>query len=141
MANGIYKKIEKIQDAVGILPKDGKGPSAKGGFAYITYDSIAEAVRKLLVENSVIVRPEVVDYESKAEIVSNRSVVHTTVVVKYIYTDVADGSEYISTVAGEGSDIGGDTATRKAFSQARKIDLLQTFTIVTGEPVDDSDGA
>lgn len=140
MANGILKKIATIQKEVGILPKDKKGPSSKGSFEYISYDSIAEKVRKLLVDNEVIVRPRVVNYLSKAEQVGTRMVVNTSVVVDYIYTDIGDQSEYVSTVAGEGSDIGGDTATRKAFSQARKIDLLQTFSIVTGEDPD-TDGA
>lgn len=133
---GIYAKIAAVQEAAGHVPKNGVGPAAKGSFQYVKYDDILETVRRELVKNKVITSVETVEYLPVPTQVGNRMVVNTSVLVKYTYTDIEDGSTHSSTVGGEGSDIGGDLATRKAYTQAQKIHLLQTFNIVSGDEPD-----
>lgn len=137
---GIYAKLAKIQDEVGTIPKNGRGPSSKGGYEYVKFDDVVQKVRDLFVVEGIVSTIETLEHNVRIEQVNNRMVVNTSIRVKYTYTDIADGSSVFSIAAGEGSDIGGDTATRKAFTQALKIVLLQTFNIVTGEDVD-TDGA
>lgn len=136
---GILPKIQAIQVAVGTIPKNGKGPSSKGGFEFVKFDDVVQKLRDLFAENKVINTVNVVRNDTKSEQVGNRQVTFASIDVEYTYIDSEDGSSITTTVSGEGSDIGGDTATRKAFTQALKIALLQTFNIVTGEDPD-SDG-
>lgn len=137
---GILAKVAKIQDAVGHIPKNGTGPASKGSFQYVKYEDILEGIRKELVQNNVITRFETLEHDVHAEQIGGRMVVNTKVLVRYTYIDIEDGSEHISVVGGEGSDIGGDTATRKAYTQAQKVNLLHTFNIVSGDEPD-SDAA
>ena len=139
-APGIYAKIAAIQKEVGNIPKNGRGPSSKGSFEYVKFDDILLAVRNLFVEHGVIQNIKTLSHVVNSNIVGTRSVVNTSILVEYTYIDVEDGSSHVSSVGGEGSDIGGDTATRKAYTQALKIALLHTFNIVTGDEPD-SDGA
>ena len=37
---GIYAKIAAIQNEVGNIPKNGRGPSSKGAFEYVKFDTI-----------------------------------------------------------------------------------------------------
>jgi hypothetical protein len=137
---GIYAKIAAVQDEIGAVPKNGRGPSSKGSFEYVKFDDVILGVRDLFVKHSIIVSVETIDHVVNSNIVGSRSVVNTSVKVRYTYTDIADGSSVATVVGGEGSDIGGDTATRKAYTQALKIALLHTFSIYTGDEPD-SDGA
>ena len=139
-APGIYAKIAAIQEEVGNIPKNGRGPSSKGSFEYVKFDDILLAVRDLFVKHGVIQNIQTVSHVVNSNIVGTRSVVNTSILVEYTYIDIEDGSTHVSSVGGEGSDIGGDTATRKAYTQALKIALLHTFNIVTGDEPD-SDGA
>ena len=139
-APGIYAKIAAIQEEVGNIPKLGRGPSSKGSFEYVKFDDILLAVRNLFVQHGVIQNIKTLSHVVNSNIVGTRSVVNTSILVEYTYIDVEDGSSHVSSVGGEGSDIGGDTATRKAYTQALKIALLHTFNIVTGDEPD-SDGA
>lgn len=136
---GILKKIAAVQEGVGNIPKNGTGPSTKGSYAYVKYDDVLLAVRDLFVKLGVVVEMTTIDHVVNSQIVGNRSVVNTSIKVQYAYTDIEDGSRHVTVVGGEGSDIGSDTATRKAYTQAQKIALLQTFNIFTGDEPD-SDG-
>lgn len=137
---GILQKIETIQREVGTIAKNGKGPSTKGGFEYVKYEDVALKVRDLMIDNSVVVQPRTLSHTVKSEQVGTRMVVNTSILVEYTFIDVETGEKFETTFGGEGSDIGGDTATRKAYTQAEKIRDLQTFKIFTGEEPD-SDGA
>lgn len=133
---GIYKKIAAIQEGVGAIPMNGVGPAQKGGFAFIKGADLIDGVRREVIKNGVITRVKTLKHEVNAREVNNRTIINTSVLVSYTYIDIDDGSEFENIVAGEGSDIGSDTATRKSFSQALKINHLQVFNISSNEDVD-----
>lgn len=129
----IYGKIAAIQKAVGAIPKNGKGPAQKGGFAFIKAEDVLDKVHALLVENEVIVIPTIEYSKHETRIDGSRSYITATVSISYEYIAVEDGSSVVTTSVGEGSDIGSDTATRKAATQALKISHLHMFTIPNSE--------
>lgn len=125
----IYKAIEVIQAKVGAIPKNGVGPANKGSFAFIKAEDVLDAIHAQLVENHVIVIPTI--RHSKHETVRDGGRAYTTAAVEvdYQYVSTVDGSSIVTTSVGEGSDIGSDTATRKAATMALKISHLHMFTI------------
>lgn len=129
----IYAKIARIQAEVGAIPRNGKGPSAKGGFAYVRAEDILDKVHALLVQENVIVIPSIEYTKHDVEYVNNRAMINATIKATYTYVAVEDGSAITVVSVGEGSDIGSDTATRKAATQALKISHLHTFTIPNSE--------
>ena len=129
----IYEKIASIQEAVGAIPKNGKGPAAKGGFAFIKAEDVLDKVHALLVENKVIVIPTIEYTKHDTRVDGSRAYITATVSIAYEYIAVEDGSSVVTKSVGEGSDIGSDTATRKAATQALKISHLHMFTIPNSE--------
>jgi hypothetical protein len=129
----IFAKIATIQKEVGAIQRNGTGPAAKGGFAYIKAEDILDKIHALLVQESVIVVPTLEYAKHDVQVVNNRQYVSATINAKYQYVAVEDGSFITVTAIGEGSDIGSDTATRKAATQALKISHLHTFTIPNSE--------
>lgn len=129
----IFAKIAKIQAEVGAIPKDGTGPSAKGSFKYVRAEDILDKIHALLVQENVIVIPSLEYTKHTTEMVNNRQYVSVALTARYTYVSVDDGSSITVTAVGEGSDIGSDTATRKAATQALKISHLHTFTIPNSE--------
>jgi len=125
----IYSKIAKIQQEVGAIEKNGRGPAQKGGFAYIKYEDILDKIHALMVQEGVVVAPELKYYNHEVREANNRQNLYARVEAKYTFIAVEDGSTFTVTSVGEGSDIGSDTATRKAATQVMKIAFLHTFTI------------
>lgn len=129
----IFAKVARIQAEVGAIPKDGVGPSAKGSFKYVRAEDILDKIHALLVQENVIVIPSLEYTKHNVEMVNNRQYVSVALTARYTYVSVEDGSSITVTAVGEGSDIGSDTATRKAATQALKISHLHTFTIPNSE--------
>jgi hypothetical protein len=129
----IFGKIAAIQREVGAIPRAGVGPSAKGSFKYVKAEDILDKIHSLLVQENVIVVPALEYWKHETEYVNNRQMVSVAIKAQYQYVSVDDGSYIIVTSIGEGSDIGSDTATRKAATQALKISHLHTFTIPNSE--------
>lgn len=125
----IYSKLLTIQNEIGAIEKNGKGPAQKGAFAYIKYEDILDRIHALLNRERVIIVPKL--KFSKHEVISanNRQNIYSNVEATYEFISVDDGSSVIVASVGEGSDIGSDTATRKSATQALKIAFLHTFTI------------
>lgn len=129
----IFGKIATIQKEVGAIPRNGTGPAAKGGFSYIKAEDILDKIHALLVRENVITIPSIKHSKHEVNIVNNRQYINATIEATYTYVAVEDGSSITVTAIGEGSDIGSDTATRKAATQALKISHLHTFTIPNSE--------
>ena len=137
----IYRKIALIQKEVGAIEKNGTGPQQKGSFRYIKQEDILDKIHALLVENDVIVIPTITSLKHDVVEANNRMNIYSVVQAVYRYISVEDGSYIETTSTGEGSDIGSDTATRKAATQAMKIAHLHTFTIPgTDLSLDDREG-
>lgn len=129
----IFGKIATIQKEVGAIPRNGTGPSSKGGFSYVKAEDILDKIHSLLVQENVVVIPSLEYTKHETEYVNNRQYVSVAIKAQYQYVCVEDGSYVVVTAIGEGSDIGSDTATRKAATQALKISHLHTFTIPNSE--------
>lgn len=129
----ILGKIARIQAEVGAIPRNGKGPAQKGGFSYVKAEDILDKVHSLLVQEEVIVVPTIEYTKHDVQYVNNRAMITATIKATYNYIAVEDGSSITVVSVGEGSDIGSDTATRKAATQALKISHLHTFTIPNSE--------
>ena len=129
----IYEKLAAIQEDVGAIEKNGKGPAAKGGFAFIKAEDVLDKVHSLLVKHKVIVIPTIQYSKHDTRVEGSRAYITATVSISYEYIAVEDGSSVVTTTVGEGSDIGSDTATRKAATQAMKISHLHMFTIPNSE--------
>lgn len=136
----IYGAIAAIQDEVGRIPKNGKADfgAGKAKYDYVKNDDILDAVRAKMVEQQVIAKPELSEFEYVTrDIGANRTLAVCRVRLVQTYISVVDGSEFAVTVYGEGGGAD-DKALRKAVTQAQKIANLLTFSIATGEP--DPDG-
>lgn len=129
----IFGKIATIQKEVGAIPRNGTGPAAKGGFSYVKAEDILDKIHSLLVQENVIVVPTLEYTKHETQYVNNRQMVSVAIKAQYKYIAIEDGSYVDVTAIGEGSDIGSDTATRKAATQALKISHLHTFTIPNSE--------
>lgn len=140
----IYEALLAIQKEVPTLQKNGVGPSTQGGYKFLAVDDVLSAVRPLLDKNGVIVIPNLLDHGfhyNTALAKDNERVPRENVQawVKYSFTfaAVADGSLVSTVVIGEGTDTQ-DKAIRKATTSAWKIALIQTFSLITGEPDPDA---
>ena len=135
----ILQAIAKIQAGVGAIPKNGIGPASMGSYKYIKNDDILEKISALLIENNVIVQPNITKHELiTREIGANRFVPVVVVELQTTFVSIEDGSTFSVVTCAEGAD-NGDKGTRKAVTQAQKIANLLTFSIATGEP--DPDGS
>lgn len=133
MTKGIYAKILEIQKSVGAIEKAGTGPSQKGAFKYIRAEDVTDKVHSLLNEHGVITVPTIKYTDREVIRDGAKTFIFVAITVEYEYIDVEDGSSVIVTSVGEGSDIGSDTATRKAATQALKISHLQFLSIPNSE--------
>lgn len=134
----IYAAIEAVQAGVGTIPKNGKMKFGNTEYEYVKNDDILEAVTVLLSTNHIVVRPELLAFETELrEIGANRTIPIVKVLLKQTYISTQDGSEFEVQVFGEatGSD---DKGLRKAVTSAQKIANLLTFSIATGEPDPDA---
>lgn len=136
----IYGKIAKIQKEVGAIPMNGQGPPNKGSFAFIKAADILDKIHALLVAEEVVVRPtiKITNYIVNRD--SGRAYTNVTVEAEYEFIAAEDGSTFTVTSSGEGSDIGSDTATRKAATMAMKIAHLHAFTIPNTDQLADDEG-
>lgn len=137
---GIYAALLEVQKKIGAIEKNGKGPSQKGGFSYIKAEDITDKVHSLLNENGIITVPRIKYANHEVVRDGSRSYITATLEIEYDYICVADGSLVTVTSVGEGSDIGSDTATRKAATQALKISHLHLFSIPNSEYDDEGYG-
>lgn len=144
----IYSALAKVQASVPTLQKNGVGPSTQGGYKFLAVDDVLAAIRPLLVENGIVVVPNLADkgfHYNTAQLKDNERVARESIQawVEYSFEFISteDGSSVFTRVIGEGIDTQ-DKAIRKATTSAWKIALIQTFALITGEPDPDSkDGA
>lgn len=135
---GIFKKILAIQSEIEVQRS---GYDEKHGYSYFTASDTLEAVRDQMSKHGIIVRSNVKDWTHDSFYDNNgRYRPHVASVIEFIFTDSEDGSEYRTEVFAEGSDVGSDKSSRKAFTQAQKIAFLTVFLISENNDQFDSDG-
>jgi hypothetical protein len=134
----ILQKILEIQKSIEVQKT---GYDERHGYSYYKADDTANAVRDMLSEHGVIVRPRVKQWEHEGFYDNTgRYRPRVAAVAEFTFVDVEDGSEYSVEVFGEGTDTGGDKGSRKAWTQMQKIEFLQTFLISENNDSFDSDG-
>ena len=135
---GIFKKILAIQSEIEVQRS---GYDEKHGYSYFTASDTLEAVRDQMSKHGIIVRSNVKDWTHDSFYDNNgRYRPHVASVIEFIFTDSEDGSEYKTEVFAEGSDVGSDKSSRKAFTQAQKVAFLSVFLISENNDQFDSDG-
>lgn len=144
----IYAAMGEIQAKIPNLQKNGIGPQSQGGYKFLAVDDVLAAIRPLLNEHQVFITSTLVDRDVTYDygVVPDGGRVgkkntHVFLTYEYKFTHAEDGSYVTTTVVGEGID-SQDKAVRKATTSAQKILLINTFSLVTGEPDlhDASDG-
>jgi hypothetical protein len=141
---GIYAKIAEVRKKLPVLAKNGVGPSAQGGYKFLSIDDILSAVVPLENELGIISFPvenhTEFHYNTGEIVPGGRAPKENTTAMSWFvfrYVDVSDGSYIDVPVTGEGTD-SQDKATRKATTQAQKIANITVYNLITGEPDPDS---
>jgi hypothetical protein len=144
MGNLIYKKIHKIMVELGAVGKTGKNEHQRYRFREI--DEIYNKLNPLLREQGVVCFPTIAEgslAKSYRQNSRGSAVEDCSVVVKYRYVAVEDGSEVEVSGVGSGSDVG-DKALYKALAGADKYAIIQMFKLPTednlGVPSDPEHG-
>lgn len=144
----IYTKLHAIQSEIGKLRMEGVGPSTQGSYKYLKVDTILENLAPLLEKHGVVMLPKLVELridrkygqEPPVEIEPQRwsgriptTSIHEHVIFDFHFFAIEDGSEFVVRSAGEAKS-NDDKGVNKATRAAQKNALIQTFSIVTGEP-------
>lgn len=134
----ILEAIAAIQATIKNVPKNGEMSFGNTKYKFVKNDDILDAVQAQLIENNVIVKPELLEFRDESrKIADNRYLPIVVVKLRQTYISVDDGSEHVVEVYGEGAGTD-DKGLRKAVTQAQKIANLLTFSISTGEPDPDA---
>lgn len=136
---GILKKINNIAGQVGSIPKTGY--DERNEYWYFTESDIKEGISGQMIAQGVVNRVVIKEHILADTWDNNgRNRPRNTVEAQVIFTDVEDGSEFITEVIATGSDIGGDKAPRKVHTQIKKIAYIDVFNIIDGARSIDADG-
>lgn len=136
---GILKKINNIAGQVGSIPKSGYDD--RNEYHYFTEADIKEGISSKMIEQGVVNRVVIKEHILADTWDNNgRNRPRNTVEAQVIFTDIEDGSEYVTEVVATGSDIGGDKAPRKVHTQIKKIAYIDVFNIIDGARSIDADG-
>ncbi|MBB3665937.1 hypothetical protein FB384_004896 [Prauserella sediminis] len=130
--NNVHAALMAVMQDVRAVGKDGF--NGQSGYNFRGIDGVVNAVGPALRRHGVMVRPELLHYESEqVEVGKNRTLSQfVTVQVRYTFTGPA-GDETSAVVPGSAMDTG-DKAVAKAMSVAFRICLLQALTLPTEEP-------
>lgn len=127
----LVKKLAKVMSAIKYIEK--KGYNKFNNYKYATESDVAEKVREILSEQSVIMLPDVVEHTTREHVNRKGNTEYiATVKVKFTFIDGETGEELSIHSAGEGQDAG-DKAVYKAITGAQKYALMKAFMIPTGD--------
>lgn len=134
----LVKKLAKVMSEVKFIQKNGYNEFNK--YSYATESDVAEKVREVLAEQSVIMLPDVTEHSTREH--TNRkgyTEYIATVKIKFTFIDGETGEELSIHSVGEGQDAG-DKAVYKAITGAQKYALMKAFMIPTGDDPEGDDG-
>jgi len=118
----VAKKVLAVMGAVRYVQKDGKNDFHK--YNYASEAALLNALRKHMIENGLILVPNVVEYQVNAGMTSE--------LVEYTLIDADSGEEIKFKILGQGQDKG-DKGAYKAATGANKYALMKLFQIATGD--------
>jgi len=127
----LISKLVEVMKQVKFIEK--KGYNEFNRYKYATESDVAEKVREVLVEQNVIMLPDVVEHKTREHINRKGNTEYiATVKVKFTFIDGDSGEELVIHSIGEGQDAG-DKAVYKAITGAQKYALMKAFMIPTGD--------
>lgn len=118
----LYMKMANVMKEIRTVKQNGWNEYNK--YNYATEKDLLDEVKPLLLDNGLIVVPNVLEQQKTGDI--------ATVKIEFTLIDIDSGEELKTVFFGEGQDKG-DKATYKAYTGATKYYLMKTFLIPTGD--------
>jgi hypothetical protein len=127
----LVKKLAKVMQQVKYIEK--KGTNKFHNYKYATESDVAEKVREVLAEESVMMIPNMKEHSVRTHITAKEKTEYiATVLIEFTFMDGDTGETLSFCMAGEGQDAG-DKAYYKAITGAQKYALMKAFMIPTGD--------
>lgn len=138
MSNTIYSRMNNLLKDLGAVDKNSRNSAQ--GFNFRGIDDMLNNFKPLFARHGIVMTVDTLrfDVQLKDVIRKNNSAgvdKHVSLLLKYTFSSIDDGSSVSTTVPAEGLD-SGDKATAKALSMGLKYALIQTFTVPTQDIVD-----
>jgi ERF superfamily len=124
-------KLVRVMGAISHIPK--RGHNDFFNYDYATDADVADAVRKALVAEGVILIPSIEDVRER-EVVTRKQQkeIVTTVTMTFTFIDGEHGGSLTFRMSGAGQD-GGDKGIMKAITAATKYAALKALCLPTGD--------
>lgn len=129
----VWQLMEEVQS----IAKGGQAPAEAGGYRFRSLEDVLAKIGPAARKYGIAVQSSIVHSEYHTKATDRHTWTWCRLRVRYAFTSLIDGSEFVFESAGEGRD-NTDKATSKAMSMALKYGLGQAFLIDLGEP--DPDG-
>src|SRR5262252_246499 len=124
-------KLVKVMGAISHIPK--RGHNDFFNYDYATEADVADAVRKALVAEGVLLIPSVVSVREREVLTRrNQKEIVTTVTMRFTFIDGEHGGSLTFRMSGAGQD-GGDKGIMKAITAATKYAALKSLCLPTGD--------
>src|SRR5499427_9555354 len=124
-------KLVKVMGAISHIPK--RGHNDFFNYDYATEADVADAVRKALVAEGVILIPSIEDVREREVLTRrNQKEIVTTVTMRFTFIDGESGGSLTFRMSGAGQD-GGDKGIMKAITAATKYAALKSLCLPTGD--------
>src|SRR5262247_2456505 len=124
-------KLVKVMAAISHIPKRGRNEFFQ--YDYATEADVADAVRKALVAEGVVLIPSIEDVREREVLTRrNQKEVVTTVTMQFTFIDGEHGGVLTFRMSGAGQD-GGDKGIMKAITAATKYAALKSLCLPTGD--------
>lgn len=125
--------LAEVSAGMARIEKRGRAPQAMGGFPFVQITDVMEALKPLLDERGILLRPDVEDVRVDLYPREGKDSPGVLTTVKLAVYAVHDGEEaLLGRVVGQGADTQ-DKATGKAISAGLKQAILVAFAIPTGD--------
>src|SRR5262245_50824493 len=130
-------KLVKVMAAISHIPKRGRNEFFQ--YDYATEADVADAVRKALVAEGVVLIPSIEDVRERDVLTrKNQKEVVTTVTMTFTFIDGESGGSLTFRMSGAGQD-GGDKGIMKAISACVKYAQLKSLCLPTGDDPEGDD--
>lgn len=128
----IYQKIHAVMQKLAYVQKDA---SIDGKYKAVTYDNVISKLRELLVENGVVVFPELLDGQIVREVPTRSGGQMFLYEAKYEihYVSIDDPEQRTSVTVSAHALDNGDKGPSKAVTVATKAAHIKMFSLETGE--------
>jgi hypothetical protein len=124
-------KLVKVMAAIGHIPKRGRNDFFN--YDYATDADVADAVRKALITEGVLLIPSIEDVREREVLTrKNQKEIVTLVTMEFAFIDGETGQMLKFKMAGSGQD-GGDKGVLKAITAATKYAALKSLCLPTGD--------